>query len=307
MAKAKDEAVANVPAVMEEDLFAGFSDEERAEMLGLTGQATNMSFDKTPILKINQFSSDIQEGDKIVKMGNFVLGQITRKDGDNEVIDDIGEDFGAHPEITVLKFGNKYSYFPKNKDKKLMCQSQLVMDAGERATGDRLGFDCLSGGCPRRSKDLKDDKCKCQYVVFVEVGPEKKKAIMYAKGDSFMPFKEYLDSANKYPVFFFPTKLVTTKKTNGTNTYWVISPELQKDRPYPAEERKRLMEEARKIDDAARNFESQRKLIASNKKTEASKQLPPGMSVEPPAGTGGSAGIGGGSNVSDAEFGEISF
>lgn len=305
----KQEETKAVAAIEPEiDLYEGFSDEERAKLLGLTGQAANAGFDKTPILKTNRFPMDIQDPEAPqVRMGNFVLGQVTKKEGDNDVIVEIGTDLGANPDITVLKVGTKFNYMPK--DRKKWCQSQLVLDVGERPRGDRLGYDCKDKSCPQRQESCKkDDKCSCQFVVFCEVtvAEEKIDALMYFKGESFIPFSEYLQSAGKYPSFFFPTKLNTERKTNGTNVYWVISPELQKDRPYAPEERVRLFKKVEKIDAQARDFEAQRKLLAQQRQEEQRKALPPGMSVEGPAG-GGNAGGGIGGGATDAEFADIQF
>lgn len=298
-------------ATEQEDLFAGMSPEMIAEILAATGQAANFAFDKTPVLKINKYPIKDQKGNT-VPMGNFVLGQVTKQEGKNTIVEFIGEDAGANPEITVLKVGSKFSYFPdplKVKDaKKHICQSQLVLDPGEKAVGDNLGFECMGGKCPRRGKDVsKDDKCSCQYVVFVEVkiGDETRQALMYFKGTSFLPFKAYLDSAGKFPMCFFPTLLTTEQQVNGTNVYWIITPVLQKDRPYPLPERMASLDMVKQIDSNVRGFESQRKLLASQKRDENQKALPPGMSVE---GAGQNTGSGNASQgAQDAEFADIVF
>lgn len=306
-----------VPAVQTEeiDLFAGFSEEDKARMLGLTGQSAQGGGMKTPILKVNQISSDTQDSvpeERRVKMGNFVLDQRTK----GKDIEDIGEDFGAAPEITVLKYGTKFSFFPdlkKNPNgKKDICQSNIVFDRGEQYFGDNLGFNCMSktDQCPRRKDGVaKDDKCKCQNVVFAEIGPEHKNCLIYLKGESFMPFTKYVEEANKsgLPLFFFPTKLTTEKKVEGSNTYWVITPELQTDKPYSPEEKMRLFKKAEEIDQQARAFEQQRQGQITSRKAESQKALPPGMSVEKPsAGQGKAAGIAG-ADVSDAEYDDIAF
>lgn len=298
-------------AVNLDDLFAGMLPEEIQAILQATGQAANVAFDKIPTLKTNRYPIADLKG-KSIPMGHFVLGQVTRKEGKNTIIEDIGIDCGKNPEITVLKVGTKFSYFPDpqtaGKDyKKHICQSQLVLDLGERAVGDNLGFDCMSGKCPRRQKDIKkDEKCGCQYVVFIEikVGEETHRAIMYAKGTSFLPFKQYLDSAGKFPLYFFPTKLETEQMVDGTNVYWIISPVLQKDRPYPLPERLALTETVKAVDESVRGFESQRKLISATRKEEAQKALPAGMSIEG-KGVGGSSGAG--ANAVDVEFDNIVF
>lgn len=300
----------NATAVNLEDLFEGMTPEQIREILGATGQVTNASFDKTPTLKINKFPIKDSKGNT-VPMGNFVYNQVTKQDGKNTIVEEIGIDCGANPEITVLKFGTKFSYFPdpqKIKDaKKHICQSQLVLDPGEKAVGDNLGFECMGGKCPRRAKDVdKDNKCSCQYQIFVQVkiGDEVKHAIMYAKGTSFLPFKQYLDSAGKFPLYFFPTLLTTEQQVNGSNVYWIVTPVLQKDRPYPLEERLALTETVKAVDESVRGFESQRKLLSATRKEEAQKALPPGMSIEG-KGQGGSSGLGG--NAQDADYADITF
>ena len=308
MAKATEKT--NAATVNLADLFEGMTPEEIREILGATGQATNTSFDKTPTLKVNKYPIKDAKGNS-VPMGNFVYNQITKQEGKNTIIEDIGIDCGANPEITIVKFGTKFSFFPdseKVKDaKKHICQSQLVLDPGEKAVGDNLGHECMSRTCPRRAKNvLKDEKCTCQYQVFVQVkvGEDTKGAIMYFKGTSFLPFKQYLDSAGKFPLYFFPTLLTTEQQINGTNIYWVVTPVLQKDRPYPLEERKLLTETVKAVDESVRGFESQRKLISATRKEEAQKSLPPGMSIEG-KGAGNSGGLGAGAQ--DADFDNIVF
>ena len=296
-------------APIEEDMYAGFSDEERAELLGLTGQAANLTFDRIPVLKINQISSDVQdsvpEGLR-VKMGNFVLNQSTKKVGDNVEIEAIGEDCGPAPEITILKIAKQYFYWPSDGDTKKMCMSQLLLEPGERPIGSKYGFDCADKSCPKRN--MEKDGCKCQIQAYSKVGPEHKQAVYTAKGDSYIPFDNFVKKAadEKKPLFFFPTKLTTVKKTQGTNTYWVITPVMQ-ETPYAPEEKRRLFGEAKKLDESIRANKEQRKVSQELKAAEARKQLPPGMSVEPPfAGGGkastGSAGIGAGADIDEADI-----
>lgn len=318
MAKVTKEVVEEAVVVAEEtktvvaaevDPYEGFTDEERAELLGLTGQAANLSFDRMPTLKINQISSDVQdsvpEGER-VRMGNFVLNQITKKVGDDVTIDSIGEDFGATPELTILKVAKQYFYWPADGDTKKMCMSQLLLEPGERPIGSKYGFDCADKSCPKRN--MEKDGCKCQIQAYGEIGPEHKMACYTAKGDSFIPFDDYLKkaAAEKKPLFFYPTKLTTTKKQNGSNVYWVITPVMQ-DTPYNPEEKRRLFGEAKKLDESIRGNKEQRKVSQELKAAEARKQLPPGMSVEAPFAGGskvgsGSAGIGAGADIEDADI-----
>lgn len=309
MAKTTNDKTNSNNAVNLDDLFEGMSPEQLLELRKASGQATNASFDRTPTLKINKYNKDVKGN--VVPQGHFVYNQVTKTEGRNTVVEEIGIDCGETPEVTVLKFGHKFCYFPdplKIKDsKKHICQSQLVLDPGEKAVGDNLGYECMGGKCPRRQKDTdKDNKCSCQYQVFVQIklGEEIKPAIMYFKGTSFLPFKGYLDSAGKFPLQWFPTKLETTEQINGSNTYWIVTPVLQKEHPYPKQERDMLDLTVRAVDESVRGFESQRKLLSATRKEEAQKALPPGMSIEG-KGAGNSGGLG--ANVQGAEFDNIVF
>lgn len=228
-----------------EQLYAGFTQEELAEFFETTGQAANLQ-DRTPILKVN-YQDIADKTGREIKKGNFVLGQNggeveVEVDGNKELrIEDVGIDLGKNPKITVLTYGFKYVFYPKDKDKKKNCASQLVFDRRvEKAVGNNLGHECQSkGACPRRAEGVgKDDKCSCQWVVFCLVPLEdgtQQKAIMYVKGESYMPFQDYLQSAGTIPVFFAPTKLSTTMKREGTVNYFVIGFELLKNQPYQKE------------------------------------------------------------------------
>lgn len=272
---------ANLPAAagQQEELLKmyeemGLSPEEIAELLDLTGQSTVYNIDKTPVLKINKFGIDDVNG-KSVKMGHFVLGQIAKeKNGEVEEIEEIGEDFGPKPEITIIKFGEQFTFFPKNKDKNQICNSQIVLEPGEKAIGSRLGHECKDGTCPKRNNDLdKDERCSCSVIAFCEVTNkegEKKKALMYFKGTSFMPFQDYVKDAGKFPLFFAPTILETERKINGNNVYWIIKPRLLKERPYTAEDRMINFSVAKEINSNVREFEAQRKLRAQEQR----RQLP---------------------------------
>lgn len=303
--KTSDQQLDETPEI---DLFEGMSPEEIAELLALTGQASNLSFDKTPTLKVNKYPIKDQQGNK-VEMGNFVLGQRTKQEGKNTIVEDIGIDCGPNPEITVLKYGSKFSYVPESRDKKLMCQSNIGLDLGDKIVGDNLGYDCTSVKCPRRGKEVeKGEKCSAQFVVFVEVkvGDETHKAIMYFKGTSYIPFKTYVDGAGKFPIFWFPTRLETEQQINGTNVYWIVTPVLQKNRPFPLESRKALGLLVRDIDSGIREFEGKRKLLAASRKSEEQKALPPGMTVMAKEQGAASSSMGG--IVSeDAQFTDIQF
>lgn len=293
MAPRKETPAANLPALSQADELKkmyeemGLSPEEIEEILGLTGQNTVYNIDKTPVLKINKFGIDDVNG-KSVKMGNFVLGQVAKEEnGEVKEIEEIGEDYGPSPEITIIKFGEQFTYFPKNKDKKQICNSQIVVEPGEKAIGNKLGHECKDGTCPRRNKDLdKEDRCVCSVIAFCEVtnaAGEKKKALMYFKGTSFMPFQDYLKDAGKFPLFFAPTKLNTERKINGNNVYWIVKPELLKDKAYAPDQRMINFNVAKEINANVREFEAQRKL--RNAEGGNKKGLPPGVDdsgVAPP-------------------------
>lgn len=268
--KVEEAQVTNVPATVD-DLYAGFSQEELQELLGVSGQATTFSMDKTPILKVNYSDLEDKEG-RSIKKGNFVLNQnskeIRKEDGDIYV-EDVGIDLGKSPKITILTFGTKYSFY--SDDAKQRCSSQLIMDRGEKPIGNTLGHVCNGGTCPRRKEDVeKKEKCSCQYVVFceVEVDGTKHKALMYLKGLSYMPFSEYLKDAGTLPLFFFPTELTTKMDKQGSVTYYTIFPKLLKDQPFNQIERKENFDLAKQTKHAAETFKQQQ-LTQGNKKGSA--------------------------------------
>lgn len=252
-----DDAV-TLPANLN-DLYAGFSAEEVAELLGVSGQSGMMGMDKTPVIKVNYCDLVDKDGNEIRK-GNFVLGQNSkeiRSDTGDICIEYIGKDLGKNPLITVLAFGTKYSYY--NDDAKLRCSSQLVFDRfAEKPVGTNLKHVCSDGSCPRRAKDVdKKEKCASQFIVFCEVGEDKEKAIMYVKGASYMPFNDYVKSAGTIPLFFCPTKLNTTMEKQGAVTYYIVKPELLVDQPFPQLERKTNFETAKQTKQAAEAFKAQ--------------------------------------------------
>lgn len=284
MAKEKTETK-NLPAA--NNIYEGFSPEEIAEMLGVSGQSAYFNFDKTPTLKINLEPLEDKDG-ATVKVGNFVLGQ---RKGKDDSVESIGEDFGPTPEIVILTVAQQYNYYHKDKAKR--CASQIVMD-GDVAIGGNLGFSCSTqGACPRRGPDVvKAEKCTCQYLAFCLVGPEKKSAIMYLKGSNFIPFKEYLEAVGKVPFFFCPTRLTTKREKYGSVTYFVITPEFL-DTRFTADD-------IRAYRDLAAQVKSNISEFVEQKKIQRMKQLPPGTSLERP-GTGGMAG------VEDVSFEDIKF
>lgn len=256
----EDAQVINDPTTVE-DLYAGFSPEELQELLGVSGQASTFSMDKTPILKVN-YNGDVEDKDGVtIKRGNFVLGQNSkeiRKDNGDICIEYAGIDLGKNPKITVLTFGMKYSYY--NDDAKQRCSSQLVMERGEKPIGNNLGHVCNGGTCPRRKEGVdKTEKCSCQWTVFCEVDVDgtKHKALMYLKGLSFMPFSEYLKEAGTLPLFFFPTELTTKMDKQGSVTYYTIFPKLLKDQPFNQIERKANFDAAKQTKQGAEAFKQQ--------------------------------------------------
>lgn len=260
MAKQKDEAQTSVPATLD-DLYAGFSPEELQELLGVSGQASTFSMDKTPILKVN-YNGDVADKDGVtIKKGNFVLGQNSkeiRKDDGDICIEYAGIDLGKTPKITVLTFGTKYSFY--SDDAKQRCSSQLIMERGEKPVGNTLGHVCTGGTCPRRKEGVdKNEKCSCQYVVFCEVDVDgtKHKALMYLKGLSYMPFSDYLKDAGTAPLFFFPTELTAKMEKQGSVVYYIVSPKLLKDQPFPAVECKANFETAKQTKQGAETFKQQ--------------------------------------------------
>lgn len=266
--KVEEAQVADVPATLD-DLYAGFSPEEMAELLGVSGQASTFSMDKTPILKVNYADLEDKDG-KSIKKGNFVLGQNSkeiRKDDGDICIEDVGIDLGKSPRITVLTFGMKYSYY--NDDAKQRCSSQLIMERGEKPVGNTYGHVCNGGTCPRRKEGVdKKEKCSCQYVVFCEVDVEgtKHKALMYLKGLSYMPFSDYLKDAGTMPLFFFPTELTTKMDKQGSVTYYTVFPKLVKDQPFGQIERKANFDTAKQTKQAAETFKQQQLTQGGNKK-----------------------------------------
>lgn len=231
MAKAKQEA---------ENLYEGLTAEEVAMMLKMTGQSNNSSYERAPTLKINLSSKRDKEG-KNVEVGNFVIGQSIKLVDGAKVVESIGKDYGPNPEVTILKVAQQYNYYSPSKEAR--CSSQLLTEMKEVPVGYNLKHECNSGKCPRRQKDIpKDDKCTCQYVVYLEMAEDKERCIIYLKGASFMPFKAYLDSVGSDPMFFFPTIFKTKEKSQGSVDYYEIWPEIDKSRPYPLEVRKENMQ-----------------------------------------------------------------
>ena len=236
---AKEETKAVATTDNNVDLLAFLSDEEKAEMLALTGQADSMRGDKIPQLKVN-YSDLAEESGRTIPKGNFVYNQssktvdveITDEDGDTSTearAIDLGVDLGKSPKVTVLLTKQQYSFY--HTDAKLRCNSQ-VFGADETPVGSSLKHECRSGDCPRRKDGVdRKEKCTCQHVVIclVEVDAEQKPALMYVKGKSFMPFSDYVKAANvanngkPFPLFMAPTKMKNTQEKEGSVTYYVTA------------------------------------------------------------------------------------
>lgn len=290
MAKKPQETAAPVEEVIQsfEELMASFSDSEKAELLESSGQAAN-SYDKIPTLKLN-YSSLADVNGKTIKEGNWVINQNTStvevevvdEDGDKQTelrVEDIGIDLGKNPKITIYTFGSMYSYYPQNRananDK---CKSQLVFDASiEKHAGDNLPYECRSGKCPRRQADIpKDDKCGCQWVIFCEVATpdgERIKALLFAKGSSYMPFADYVKSLGTKPIMFAPTKLSSKQEMSAQGKpYYVAGFTFMEKTPYPQLECKSNMDVAKQTRQQAQAQNSKHKTAIERKGSPGTQQ-----------------------------------
>lgn len=270
--EAKTTAVATTTDVPT-DLLAFLSDEEKAEMLALTGQTDNSRADRIPVLRIN-YTDTPEESGRTIPKGNFVYNQssktvdveVTDEDGDTSTeprMIDLGVDLGKTPKITILVSKQQYSYY--NDDAKLRCNSQ-VFGGGETPVGTTLKHECRSGDCPRRKEGVdKKEKCTCQHVVvcLVDVDGEQKPALMYVKGASFMPFSDYLKAANTaasgkpFPLFLAPTKLKNSQEKQGSVTYFVTSFNLLVNEPYAPEVAKANYEQAKAANAQMNDYKAQ--------------------------------------------------
>ncbi|BCS54089.1 hypothetical protein [Geobacter sp. SVR] len=239
---------ATATSVNTDDLFAGFSDEEKAELLALTGQNANLKGEKVPVIKVNYCDLEDRDGNSI-KKGNFVYNQNSKEvsaEGDGTIrVEYIGIDLGKAPKITVLAYRQQYAYY--SDDPKQRCSSQ-IFGQGEIPVGSTLKYECRSGKCPRRAEGIdKKEKCACQYVVMcqVRIGDEIKPAMMYVKGKSFISFGDYLKGVGSFPLFFAPTRLTNKMEKQGSVTYYVSSFELLKESPFPQLEARENMKTAK--------------------------------------------------------------
>ena len=240
-----------------DDLFAGYSAEEKAELLALTGQAANLKGEKVPILKTNYSDLEDRAGNSI-KKGNFVYNQNSKEytDGDDIKAEYIGVDLGKSVEMTVLAYRQQYAYY--NDDAKQRCSSQ-IFGQGEKPVGNNLKHVCNAKTCPRRADGIdRKDKCSCQYVVMgtVQVAEETKPVMMYIKGNSFMPFGDYLKRAARTPLFWAPTKLANKMEKQGAVTYFVTNYELLTDKMYAQIEQRDNMGKAKEAISGLEEFKS---------------------------------------------------
>lgn len=220
-------------AATSDDLYAGYTEEEKAELLALTGQNANLKGEKTPILKVNYCDLEDVNGNS-VKKGNFVFNQNSKEasDGDDIKVENIGVDLGKATEITILAYRQQYAFY--SDDASQRCSSQIFGN-GETPVGNTLKYECRAKTCPRRAEGIdKKDRCVCQYVVMakVKIGDEYKPAMMYVKGKSFIQFSEYLKKAGAFPLFFAPTRLTNKMEKQGSVTYFVTNFELLTDSPF---------------------------------------------------------------------------
>lgn len=236
--KTVEDATIINPPTTQDDMLAFLSDEEKAEMLALTGQASNLQGERIPVIKVNYCDTADIAGNTI-KKGNFVYDQSaktveveeTDEYGDTvpEVrMENLGVDLGKAPSITILAYRNQYNYY--SEDTKKRCSSQQY-SKGETPVGSTLQHECLSGTCPRRAKDVdKKEKCVNQFVLYclVDVEGEKKPAVMYVKGTSYFPFNDYLKSVGDFPMFCAPTKLKTSMDKQGSVTYYTVAFSMDK-------------------------------------------------------------------------------
>ena len=219
-----------------EQMLAGLSPEERAMLDKVTGQDNIKGGKKTPVVRVSYKDSDDADlNGKMVKKGNFVVGQKSHKaikDGKEvDIIDEIGTDLGAELAATILAFGSQYSFFSEKKGQS--CSSQVVRERGEIAVGSTMKLKCAGGECPRRKEGIdKNDKCTCQFVVFLRLpegtqlpdGTDCPVAMMYVKGSSYMGFKDYLSGVGEFALkvnsLMCKTIFTTSKEQKGAVKYF---------------------------------------------------------------------------------------
>lgn len=265
--------IAQVPAVPFDPLAAR-SPEERAEILALTGQ-DSVQRDRVPHLKVNYLDIADIHGNTI-KKGNFVFNQSSKtveidvvyEDGETITEDraeNLGVDLGRSTSITVLAVRQQYAFY--HEDANLKCSSQIFGN-GEVPVGNKLGYDCRGGKCPRRQPDLdKKEKCTCSNVVMCLVDIENipTPALLYVKGSSYMPFQEYLKSAGQFPLPYAPTKIKTKQEKNGSVTYFTVSFDLETQNVFPPEIRERNKQLAKDAISGMEDYKAQQKQKSATK------------------------------------------
>jgi hypothetical protein len=197
-------------------------------------------------VRINYQERKDLNGVKIPK-GHWVLGQRMGVQNGEQVLEEAGVDLGEVLECVILKCGTQYSYVPDKKKRPgaKRCSSQVITDPfNETPIGSDLKKNCKEkGACPRRAEGIdKDDKCSCQHVVFVRLpagtklpdGSDCPVAMLYIKGESFIPFKDFVGKELAgLPVSFITTvKMTPEEKYHGSVVYFVLN--FAKGSPVPA-------------------------------------------------------------------------
>lgn len=208
----------NTAEVVEEfDMYEGLTPEQVAELKAMSGMNNVNKGKSVPVLKINVQVDEDKQG-KTAKHGDFVLNQIQK----NDVLEEIGENFGSEVEIIIYSVPQQYSYY--NNDKSKRCNSQLLFGYSDVPVGSNLKFNCRDKTCPRRQEGLeKGEKCSAQILLYATI--EGKPCLFYAKGANFMPISDYLRSFGAEPPYAYTTVLKKTKKKQGSVIYYELQPE----------------------------------------------------------------------------------
>lgn len=219
-----------------EQMLANLSPEDRAAMDQMTGQSNLKGGKKTPVLRVSYKESDDEDlNGKSIKKGNFVIGQKTTYDAKgDEIIEEIGIDFGDEISLVVLAIGNQYSFYSETKG--ASCSSQITRDRSEVPVGSTLKINCSDGTCPHRQDGIdRKDRCSNQFVLFVKL-PEGTKlpdgtdcpvALLYVKGTSYMPCKDYFAGNGEFALrvnsLMCFTVIKTTRMKKGSVTFFDLS------------------------------------------------------------------------------------
>jgi len=212
-----------------EEMMNLLSPEERAALKQMTGQDQGGGGSKTPIVKINYREKTAQDGTKIAK-GNFCVGQKNATVDGKTVMLTAGTDLGSELTAVILKKGQQFSFW--DNDAKKRCSSQVICERGEVPTGYNLKNVCNDKSCPRRKDGIdKGDKCTCQYVVYLRLpagtklpdGTPCEVAMMYIKGNSYMPFQTYMETELKsIPSIAVNTVLSTEECEQGATLFYEL-------------------------------------------------------------------------------------